>query len=99
MTAFTAPSETLFSNDELTFLRRALSHFQSGKSVADSLQAVLEDDARLATAFFKRGTSQFFNTPDERGISRATGDQIGDVICHELAGQVYTALRATSVPA
>ena len=81
------------STDVETFLRRAVPHMMAGKSVEEAMRAVLADDARIVTAAFKRQTSHHFPTPDERGISRSTGEQVGDCIASELSREVYTALR------
>jgi hypothetical protein len=82
-----------FSADVETFLRRALPHFMSGKSAEDSMRAVLEDDARLAGAFFARGTTHYFPTPDERGRSYHDGVKVGDVIAAEISSEVYAKAR------
>jgi hypothetical protein len=79
------------------FLRRALPHYLTGKSVEDSLRAVLDDDARLVAAALARGGAQYFPTPDERGVSRITPDRTGDLIASHLSSQVHAALRAPSV--
>lgn len=76
-------------NDVIVFLRRAIPHYLAGKSIEDSLRAVLDDDARLLNAVFNRGGSDYFPMPDERGVSRRRPDQTGDVIFSEIAKAVY----------
>lgn len=85
------------ASDIETFLRRAAPHFLAGKSVEDSMRAVLDDDARLFNALCTRGTSAYFPTPDECGSSRSTGERTGDVITSHMAAQVYAALRARAL--
>lgn len=80
-------------NDVIVFLQRAIPHYLAGKSVEDSLRAVLDDDARLLNATFNRGSYTYFPTPDERGISRRRPDQTGDVIFSEISKAVYQRLQ------
>lgn len=87
-----ATQPSIDSNVE-TFLNRALPHFISGLSVEDSMRAVLEDDARIAGAFFKRSSSVYFPTADEHGRSHTTLPQVGDTISAELSSRVYRDLR------
>jgi hypothetical protein len=79
---------------ELVFLRRALPHFMAGKSVGESLRAVLDDDARLVNAALTQASSQHFPTPCERGVSRMTPTRTGDVIFSEISRAVHQRLRA-----
>ncbi len=74
---------------EVTFLKRALPHFLSGKSVEDSMRAVLDDDARIVTAAFTRSTTDYFPTPCDRGRSVVQADRIGDLIASEIAAAVH----------
>lgn len=85
--------------DVEVFLRRAAPHFMAGKSVEDSLRAVLDDDARLFTSLYDRRTSHFFPTPDERGRSHATSEGKGDLIASELSRTVYGRFRAARLEA
>jgi hypothetical protein len=77
---------------ELVFAQRMLPHFLAGMSPEESAHAVLADDARIVTAFFRRGQSHYYPTPDERGRSHRTADREGDLIAHELSRQVHTAI-------
>lgn len=86
-------SNAALSEEVIVFLHRAAPHFMAGKSVEDSMRAVLDDDARLIAAAFKRSTSEFFPTADERGISRMRPDQIGDVIFAEISRSVYSRIK------
>lgn len=83
--------ETL-SGAELVFAKRMLPHVKAGKSFDEAARAVLSDDARLIMAAFKRGASRYFPTADERGMSRHSGEQIGDVITREISRAVHQRL-------
>lgn len=89
-----AQSIAAITPDVGVFLQRALPHFLAGMSVADSMRAVLDDDARLATAFFERGQSFYIPTPDECGRSGSTDRRKGDVIVSEIAHTVYRSFTA-----
>jgi len=91
----TQPTPEL-SAEVLTYLRRALPHFVAGKSVAEAMAAVLEDDARLVGAAFDRGTSHHFPTPCERGVSKYTGDRKGDLIGSHISCTVYERMQVQS---
>ena len=79
------------SGADLVFVQRMLPHFMTGMSAADAARAVLDDDARLVSVFFRRASSNYFPTPDERGISRRSAEQVGDCIAAELSQRVYAA--------
>lgn len=81
------------ARDEMVFAERMLPHYLAGKSAAECARAVLDDDARIVTAFFKRSESQFFSTPDERGRSHRTAEQVGDLIAREISALAYNASR------
>lgn len=79
---------------EVTFLQRALPHFLSGKSIMDSMRAVLDDDARIVTAAFARSTAEYLPTPCERGRSVVHAGRTGDLIASEIAAAVHVQFNA-----
>jgi hypothetical protein len=87
-------TEQTFTAAEETFLKRALPHFLAGKSVEDSMRAVLDDDARIVTAAFARSTTDYFPTPCERGRSVVRADRTGDLIASEIAATVHSRFNA-----
>jgi hypothetical protein len=90
-------TDTLTAAEE-TFLKRALPHFLAGKSVADSMRAVLDDDVRIVAAAFARSSTDYFPTPCERGRSVVRADRTGDLIASEIAATVHAQFNAL-VPA
>lgn len=89
-------AQATISADVEVFLRRALPHFMAGKSVEDSMRAVLDDDARLVMAAFERGTRRYFPTPDERGRSVSTGNRVGDTIASVISAKVHRGFNASA---
>lgn len=83
---------------ETAFAMRMGWHVERGLSIPDAAVAVLGDDARIADAFWRRGGSTYFPTPDERGHSRRAPDREGDLIASELSRQVYASLKARAIP-
>jgi hypothetical protein len=85
----TQAAQNGLSGEALVFLRRALPHFMAGKSVEDSMRAVLDDDARILTAAFARSTTDYFPTPCESGRTVVHADRTGDLIASEIAATVH----------
>ena len=83
---------TELTKDEMTFARRMLPHFMAGKFATEAAQCVLDDDARLFTAFFDRSRSYHVPTADERGLSHTTPQHTGDAIAAHMTGDVYSRL-------
>lgn len=81
--------------DEMTFVKRMLPHFLAGKSVEECARAVLDDDARLFTAFCDRAHDNFVpGYSDHTGRSYRTREGKGDVMTSEISRAVYSRLRA-----
>lgn len=80
---------------ELVFVTRMLPHIFAGKSLEDAGRAVLDDDARIYTAFCDRATDQFVpGYNDHTGRSYRSEARQGDVIASELCRTVYERLMA-----
>jgi hypothetical protein len=83
------------TKDELIFAQRMLPHFMAGKSALEAAQAVMDDDARLFTAFCDRAHDFIVGSySDHTGRSQRTRDGKGDLIASEISRTVYERLRA-----
>lgn len=77
---------------ELTYLRRALPHYLAGKSVVESMEAVLADDARLLSAAADTSHGYIgFN-----GAACSYVDQVARGLASQLSDAVYRRLRAAT---
>jgi len=84
-----------FTTDELVFIQRMLPHFMAGKSVEECAKAVIDDDARLFSAFCDRSHDVIVGSySDHTGKTVRTAQRPGDVISSEITRAVYDRLRA-----
>jgi len=80
---------------ELVFAERMLPHFLAGKSALEAAQAVLDDDARIFTAFCDRAADQYVpGYNDHTARSYRARECKGDLIAKEITSRVYEQLRA-----
>lgn len=86
--------QTELSGAELIFVQRMLPHFMAGKSVEEAARAVLDDDARLFSAFCDRSYDVVVGSySDHTGKTVRTAPRQGDLIASEITSTVYARLR------
>lgn len=76
---------------EKTFILRMAPHIERGLTFEQAAKAVLDDDERLFAALCDWGHQQHVDLYDRP--AHYTGERKGDIICREMAREVYTRIR------
>lgn len=83
------------TEDERTFLARALPHYQAGKTLEEAARAVLDDDARLYNELSRKTYSLSYGAAGDGG-PMMTCDGSSSTLAAELSRAVYDRIRAAA---